>query len=70
MYIVGPLTAMLRDLVIAKLGRNKEQSVVDEAKRRFLDFYNGQPLSADLRDPVCILIYMYSNNIKTQVIEP
>ena len=52
---------MLRDLVITKLGRNQEQSVVDEAKRRFLDFYNGQPLSADLRDPVCILIYFYSN---------
>lgn len=52
----GPLTAMLRDLVIAKLGRNKEQSVVDEAKRRFLDFYNGQPLSADLRDPVFITV--------------
>ena len=52
---------MLRDLVITKLGRNQEQSVVDEAKRRFLDFYNGQPLSADLRDPVCILIYLYSN---------
>ena len=58
---IGPLTAMLRDLVITKLGRNQEQSVVDEAKRRFLDFYNGQPLSADLRDPVCILIYLYSN---------
>ena len=52
----GPLTAMLRDLVITKLGRNQEQSVVDEAKRRFLDFYNGQPLSADLRDPVFVTV--------------
>ncbi|CAG2185423.1 NPEPPS [Mytilus edulis] len=47
----GPLTAMLRDLVLAKLGRNQEQSVVMEAKKKFLDFYNGKPLSADLMDP-------------------
>lgn len=53
-YFIGPLTAMLRDLVLAKLGRNQEQSVVMEAKKKFLDFYNGKPLSADLMDPVCL----------------
>ena len=43
---------MLRDLVLTVMGRNEEQSVVDEAKRRFMDYYNGKPLSADLLDPV------------------
>ncbi|CAG2189323.1 NPEPPS [Mytilus edulis] len=52
----GPLTAMLRDLVLAKLGRNQEQSVVMEAKKKFLDFYNGKPLSADLMDPVYVTV--------------
>lgn len=45
---------MLRDLVLTKLGRSEEPSVVAESKKRFLDFYNGQTLTADLKDSVSI----------------
>ncbi|ESO01139.1 hypothetical protein HELRODRAFT_175168 [Helobdella robusta] len=46
----GPLTAMLRSLVISQLGRNDDKDVVEEAKKRFEQYCNdGVKLSSDLR---------------------
>jgi len=51
--IVGHLTAMLRSLVIARIGSAGEQAVVDEAKKRFAVHCAGTAeLPADLRSAV------------------
>ena len=49
----GPLDAMLRGLVVGRLGSAGDQEVVSEAKRRFQAHCEGSKLiPADLRAPV------------------
>lgn len=49
----GVLTAMLRDLVLLKMGVSGDEDTVTEARRRFADHCNGTTtISADLRATV------------------
>ena len=49
----GHLTAMLRSLVIGRLGRAGDQSVIEEARKRFAAHCDGSaPIPADLRNAV------------------
>ncbi|KAJ8317302.1 hypothetical protein KUTeg_005206 [Tegillarca granosa] len=51
------LTAMLRDLVLTKMGRNGDEATVAEAQRRFEEHVSGaKPLPADLRTPVYLTV--------------
>ncbi|XP_064598635.1 puromycin-sensitive aminopeptidase-like isoform X2 [Liolophura sinensis] len=53
----GPLVAMLRELVITRLGRYGHETTVTEAKARFEAHYTGaKVLPADLRSPVYITV--------------
>lgn len=53
LFLLGHLTAMLRDLVLTKMGRNGDEATVAEAQRRFEEHVSGtKPLPADLRTPV------------------
>ena len=57
----GALTAMLRDLVLMKLGRCGDEATVKEARKRFEDHCAGtKTISADLRSTVCLrLPYLF-----------
>ena len=49
------LDAMLRSLVIGRLGKAGHKATVEEAKRRFAAHCDGSgTLPADLRNPVCV----------------
>lgn len=49
----GHLDALLRGLVLGKLGKAGHKATLEEARRRFKDHVEGkQILSADLRSPV------------------
>ena len=51
----GPLDAMLRGLVLGKLGRCGEEKTVEEAKKRYkAHIERTKTLAADLRSAVCI----------------
>merc|ERR1719300_974303 len=53
----GHLTAMLRDLVLTRMGRYGDEATVAEARKRFDDHVKGtKPLSADLRGPVYVTV--------------
>ncbi|KAK7501330.1 hypothetical protein BaRGS_00007455 [Batillaria attramentaria] len=53
----GHLTAMLRDLVLARMGRYGDEATVAEAKKRFNDHVTGaKALPADLRGPVYVTV--------------
>ncbi|ELU07211.1 hypothetical protein CAPTEDRAFT_150577 [Capitella teleta] len=49
----GHLDAMLRSLVIGRMGRAGDEAIIDEAKKRFAAHCDGtQAMPADLRTPV------------------
>lgn len=49
----GHLDALLRSLVLGKLGKAGHKPTLEEARRRFKDHVDGkQVLPADLRSPV------------------
>lgn len=49
----GHLDALLRGLVLGKLGKAGHKPTLEEARRRFKDHVEGKnTLSADLRSPV------------------
>ena len=51
--ILGALKAMLRDLVLLRMGRCGDEATVKEARKRFEDHCSGkQSISADLRSTV------------------
>lgn len=51
--VPGHLDALLRGLVLGKLGKAGHKATLEEARRRFKDHVEGkQILSADLRSPV------------------
>ena len=53
LYSTGALTAMLRDLVLLKMGRYGDPDTVKEARKRFEDHCSGKsPIPADLRATV------------------
>lgn len=53
----GHLTAMLRDLVLTRMGRYGDGPTVKEAKKRFEEHHSGsQDLPADLRGPVYVTV--------------
>jgi len=53
----GHLTAMLRSLVIGQLGKYGDQSVISEAKSRFVKHCDGSAmLSADMRNAVYSIV--------------
>jgi hypothetical protein len=50
------LKAMLRDLVLTRMGRYNDEATVAEAMKRFEEHYKGEKtLPADLRGPVSIV---------------
>lgn len=50
---LGHLDALLRGLVLGKLGKAGHKATLEEARRRFKDHVEGKHmLSADLRSPV------------------
>jgi puromycin-sensitive aminopeptidase len=50
----GHLDAMLRSLVIGRMGRSGDQATIEEARKRFAAHCDGsQVMVADLRNPVC-----------------
>lgn len=50
---LGHLDALLRGLVLGKLGKAGHKPTLEEARRRFKDHVDGKnTLSADLRSPV------------------
>ena len=58
--------AMLRDLVLLRMGRCGDEATVAEARRRFEDHCSGkQSISADLRSTVSGFYNMSCNAIKT-----
>ncbi|OWF36627.1 Puromycin-sensitive aminopeptidase [Mizuhopecten yessoensis] len=58
----SPLNAMLRDLVLSKMGRCGDSDVVAEANRRFEAHVSGTTLlSANLRSPVYITVLSNGN---------
>ncbi|XP_050419267.1 puromycin-sensitive aminopeptidase [Patella vulgata] len=67
----SPLIAMLRDLVLTKLGRNGDESVIKEATKRFEEHFTGSKLlAADLRKSVYISILSDGNeDVFTKMLE-
>lgn len=54
------MEALLRGLVLGKLGKAGHKPTLEEARRRFKDHVDGkQVLSADLRSPVCLVQYLF-----------
>lgn len=53
--LAGALTAMLRDLVLLKMGRYGDPDTVKEARRRFEEHCSGKStIPADLRATVSL----------------
>ena len=62
-WFAGPLDAMLRGLVLGKLGRCGEEKTVAEANKRFKAHIDGsKTLAADLRTAVCNINNNNNNN--------
>ncbi|XP_076459324.1 puromycin-sensitive aminopeptidase-like isoform X2 [Babylonia areolata] len=58
----GPLTPMLRDLVLTRMGRYNDEATVEAAKKRFQDHFSGvKTLPADLRLPVYVTVLTNGN---------
>ena len=54
LFSTAHLDAMLRSLVIGRLGKAGHKPTVEEAKKRFAAHCDGSStLPADLRNPVC-----------------
>ncbi|XP_048416286.2 puromycin-sensitive aminopeptidase [Stegostoma tigrinum] len=59
----GHLDALLRGLVLGKLGKAGHQPTIEEARRRFKDHVEGrQVLSADLRSPVYLTVLKHGDS--------
>ncbi|XP_062304787.1 puromycin-sensitive aminopeptidase isoform X4 [Osmerus eperlanus] len=59
----GHLDALLRGLVLGKLGKAGHKPTLDEARRRFKDHVEGkQILSADLRSPVYLTVLKHGDS--------
>ncbi|KAK6166547.1 hypothetical protein SNE40_023207 [Patella caerulea] len=67
----SPLISMLRELVLTKLGRNGDESVIKEATKRFEEHFMGAKiLPADLRKSVYISILSDGNeDVFTKMLE-
>ncbi|XP_069607811.1 puromycin-sensitive aminopeptidase [Ranitomeya imitator] len=58
----GHLDALLRGLVLGKLGKAGHKPTLEEARRRFKDHVEGKnTLSADLRSPVYVTVLKHGN---------
>eukprot|EP00079_Xenopus_tropicalis_P018894 XP_012808030.1 PREDICTED: aminopeptidase puromycin sensitive isoform X1 [Xenopus tropicalis] len=59
----GHLDALLRGLVLGKLGKAGHQPTLEEARRRFKEHVDGRNvLSADLRSPVYVTVLKHGDN--------
>uniref|UniRef100_A0A8B9NU40 Aminopeptidase n=1 Tax=Apteryx owenii TaxID=8824 RepID=A0A8B9NU40_APTOW len=59
----GHLDALLRGLVLGKLGKAGHKATLEEARRRFKDHVEGKHiLSADLRSPVYVTILKHGDS--------
>ncbi|XP_072515887.1 puromycin-sensitive aminopeptidase [Salminus brasiliensis] len=59
----GHLDALLRGLVLGKLGKAGHKATLDEARRRFKEHVEGkQILSADLRSPVYLTVLKHGDS--------
>ncbi|XP_038635112.1 puromycin-sensitive aminopeptidase isoform X1 [Scyliorhinus canicula] len=59
----GHLDALLRGLVLGKLGKAGHQPTIEEARRRFKDHVEGKHvLSADLRSPVYLTVLKHGDS--------
>lgn len=58
----GPLVAMLRNLLIGRMGRCGDEQVVEEAKKRFRNHRDGkEKLPGDLRSAVYAIVLQHGN---------
>ena len=63
----GHLTAMLRDLVLTRMGRYNDEATVAEARKRFAEHVKGtKALPADLRGPVSVLVFVLPHTVTPQ----
>ncbi|XP_041696384.2 puromycin-sensitive aminopeptidase isoform X3 [Coregonus clupeaformis] len=61
--VEGHLDALLRGLVLGKLGKAGHKPTLEEARRRFKDHVEGkQILSADLRSPVYLTVLKHGDS--------
>uniref|UniRef100_A0A8C2WI84 Aminopeptidase n=1 Tax=Cyclopterus lumpus TaxID=8103 RepID=A0A8C2WI84_CYCLU len=59
----GHLDALLRSLVLGKLGKAGHKPTLEEARRRFRDHVEGKPvLPADLRSPVYLTVLKHGDS--------
>ncbi|PIO38912.1 hypothetical protein AB205_0151840 [Aquarana catesbeiana] len=59
----GHLDALLRGLVLGKLGKAGDKPTLEEARRRFKDHVEGKnTLSADLRSPVYVTVLKHGDS--------
>ncbi|KAM4623125.1 puromycin-sensitive aminopeptidase [Discoglossus pictus] len=59
----GHLDALLRGLVLGKLGKAGHKPTLEEAKKRFKEHVDGKStLSADLRSPVYVTVLKYGDS--------
>ncbi|KAI4790401.1 hypothetical protein KUCAC02_034655, partial [Chaenocephalus aceratus] len=59
----GHLDALLRSLVLGKLGKAGHKPTLEEARRRFRDHVEGkQVLPADLRSPVYLTVLKHGDS--------
>ncbi|KAM8947367.1 puromycin-sensitive aminopeptidase [Pelodytes ibericus] len=66
----GHLDALLRGLVLGRLGKAGHQPTIEEARRRFKDHVDGKnTLNADLRNPVYVTVLKHgdSNTLDTML---
>ncbi|ELK01597.1 Puromycin-sensitive aminopeptidase, partial [Pteropus alecto] len=64
----GHLDALLRGLVLGKLGKAGHKTTLEEARRRFKDHVEGkQVLSADLRSPVYLTVLKHGDGTTLDV---
>ncbi|XP_069490760.1 puromycin-sensitive aminopeptidase [Ambystoma mexicanum] len=60
----GHLDALLRGLVLGKLGKAGHKATIEESRRRFKEHVDGkQILPADLRSPVYVTVLKHGDNI-------
>uniref|UniRef100_A0A250YLM6 Aminopeptidase n=1 Tax=Castor canadensis TaxID=51338 RepID=A0A250YLM6_CASCN len=64
----GHLDALLRGLVLGKLGKAGHKATLEEARRRFKDHVEGkQILSADLRSPVYLTVLKHGDGTTLEI---
>ena len=61
----NPLVAMLRPMILSIMGKSDNQSVVDEARKRFNEHLNGNLIDPNIRGAVYAIVSRHGDD-KTQ----